>query len=270
MPTEAAAGPRVAAAARATIGAGSARVWSCAFGDAGEIWMSEEGLSDFRGFRTRTTQADAPAFDRFVETLEERYPWLRDDDDDADGPPPVTVYAGTASFFGSDGRWTRIADGEASARCRVHSDPAWILDALSQAEISEFTLGVTEPVRGEPCERYGFAVNLERRHLALQVPPHPWSRPPRLHGDAWIDGEGRLRRATWINAYVLRPRWPLNPSATSGWRTVEFWDLSAPAAIDVPTLERRRRGSWILDLARLYWHFRSLRRAHATAATGRR
>jgi hypothetical protein len=251
----------VAAAARATLGAGSARVWACSFSDTGEVWMSSEGLSDFAAYRTRTTSTSGPALEAIVSTLEERFPWLRDDDE-ADESPQEMVYAGLASFFGSGDAWTVIGDGDSAVRERSHTDPAWILDALSQARISAFPRDASEPVRGEPCERYGFTVDL--RDAPVQLPPHPWSGPPRLHGDAWIDGEGRLRRATWLNAYRLRPRWPLNPSPTSGWMTVEFWDLGLPVTIEVPEVERRR-SFLILDLISLHRHFHRLRRAHRAA-----
>jgi hypothetical protein len=169
------------------------------------------------------------------------------------------VYAGTTSFFGAGDNWTRMTDGEPSARGRVHTDPAWILDVLSEAEVSGFRRDVSEPVRGEACERYGFAVRLE--HAPVQLPPHPWSGPPRLFGDAWVDGAGRLRRATWTTAFALRPRWPLNPPATSGWRSVEFWDLGVPVAIEIPESERARRAAWPLDLGKFLWELRRRRRA---------
>src|SRR5262249_28264645 len=152
--------------------------------------------------------------------------------DERDGSPMCKVHAGTASFLGTGDHWTRMADGDPTARKRRHTDPAWILDVLSEAEVTGFSRDVTDPVRGERCERYGIAVSFG--DAALDLPPHPWSGQPRLHGDAWIDGAGRLRRATWTVAFALRPRWPLNPAPTSGWRTVEFWDLGSPVTIQVP------------------------------------
>ena len=80
--------------------------------------------------------------------------------------------------------------------------------------------------------------------------------------DAWIDSDGRLRRATWAAAYARRPRWPLNPPATSSWRSVEFWDLGVPVAIEIPEFERPRRGAWIVDLAAFSWELRRRRNAY--------
>lgn len=248
--------PAIEAAARATLGAGSARVWACWFGDSGEVSTSEEGVSDFVGYRTRTTTTPGPMVVRWATELEERFPWLHDEED---GSPACKVYAGPVSFMGSGDNWTRMKQGEPSVRRRGHTDPAWILDVLSQAEVSGFRREVTDEVRGEPCECYAFAAGFG--HAALELPPHPWSGPPRLFGDLWIDSDGRLRRATWTTAFALRPRWPLNPPPTSGWRSVEFWDLNVPVAIAVPELERERRGAWILDLARFYWELRRRRRA---------
>jgi hypothetical protein len=249
----------IEAAARATLDAGSARVWACWYSDSGEVSSSEEGVSDFAAHRTRTATTPGPGLVRWATAMDERFPWLGGDDEE-DGSPACKVYAGTTSFFGAGDNWIRMTDGEPSARGRVHTDPAWILDVLSEAEVSGFRRDVSEPVRGEACERYGFAVRLE--HAPVRLPPHPWSGPPRLFGDAWVDGAGRLRRATWTTAFALRPRWPLNPPATSGWRSVEFWDLGVPVVtIEIPESERARRAAWPLDLGKFLWELRRRRRA---------
>lgn len=253
------------AAARATLDAGSARVWRVWFGApraaAGEteVWSTEEGLSDFGACRTRTAQTAGTALVRLANATEERWPWLGDDSD-TDDSPRYRVYAGTASFFGAGSRWSQITVGDVGARRRMHTDPAWILDALSQVQVRGVRRGQTDAVRGQPCERYGFEVDLKRAHDALQLPPYRGTRPPRLIGDAWIDAQGRLRRATWVRVNARRPRSPLKPPATSTWQTVEFWDLGVAPAIEVPTVAPSRRSWWLLDLLTLWWRFRRLSR----------
>jgi hypothetical protein len=109
----------VAAAARRTLGAGSARV-SRAFGREGAAPTVHEGVADIAGRRA------------------------------ALGPPgedPVAVFAdGRLRLRGADGVWT------AYGRRRGEGDPLAILDALTRATSQPVT-GGEEDVRGVPCER---------------------------------------------------------------------------------------------------------------------
>jgi hypothetical protein len=216
---------------------------------------------DFAAQRTRTKQFLGPALERLVRATEERWPWLQDGSE-PDRGASVMVYAGTASYFASGDRWTPVADGTPEARQRTPADPAWIVEALCRAQVMSSPNGESGEVRGEPCERHRFEVQLARRRDALQLPPHRGSTPPRLVGEAWLDAHGRLRRVTWRRkTYSRRPRWPGEPSRTTG--SVELWDFGVVATIAVPQLPRRLPGAGIVDIASVWRQLSRQRREYA-------
>jgi hypothetical protein len=136
----------------------------------------------------------------------------------------------------------------------------WILEALCRAQVTSALSDRIDDVRGELWQRHEFEVHLARRHAGLQLPPYLGSLPPRLVGDAWIDGRGRLRRVTWRRkTYVRRPRWPAQPSTITGSQVVELWDFGAPVSISIPDLPHRLPGAGIVDIVRT-WRQLSRRR----------
>jgi hypothetical protein len=174
------------------------------------------------------------------------------------------VYAGTASYFGSGDRWTPVADGNPDARQRTPADPAWIVEVLCRAQVMSTPNDETGDVRGEPCERHRFEVQLAHPRDALQLPPHRGSTPPQLVGEAWLDAHGRLRRVTWRRkTYSRRPRWPREASRTTGSETVELWDFGVVATIAVPQLPRRFPGAGIVDIASVWSQLSRQRRQYA-------
>jgi hypothetical protein len=74
------------------------------------------------------------------------------------------------------------------------------------------------------------------------LPPHGTIARPTLRGDVWIDGEGLVRRATWIQP--LRGRRRLRPKQTNPklWRSTELWDFGLPVTIGVPEAESSAAG----------------------------
>jgi hypothetical protein len=216
----------VAGAARRTLGSGSARVWECRFSDPlpppeRSFTRFAEGVADLTTVRVQMRPTTPAVFDHLAQLLLERFPWLDDDDDDGNGDvEALTIYAGTAAFFGSGDHWMPLAlqEGDPTAHTRRHDDPLWILEALSSVEEAEPRSGEREVVRGDPCRRLQFRIDAER-----------------IRGDVWIDDEQRIRRVTWRRAYMRRPRSPLKVPAFTSWRTVELWDFGIDVDIEIPT-----------------------------------
>lgn len=105
----------IAAAARTTRAAGSARVHARVFTDPPlpperDVSSARDGVTDLTRWRTRVVERE---IGRWWETLEERivrrWPWLEDAEDEDDDDEPLTmdmVYIGTKGFFGTDeGGW---------------------------------------------------------------------------------------------------------------------------------------------------------------------
>lgn len=204
-------------------------------------WV-EEGVTDFRHLRSaiRTIEI-ASALDALADGLVARFPWLDSDERD-DEVPRRAVYAGAAHFFGAGDAWTVVSRGDVDGR-RGHTDPAWILDVLALAETAD-ARAANEPVRGQPCRRYGFAVDLGRHAARVDAPPYAGSRPPFIAGEAWLDAGGRIRRVTWQKVMLLRPRDPRRPKgSTIMWETTELWDFGLAVDIAVPSAVRTRRGA---------------------------
>jgi hypothetical protein len=236
---------QVAAAARATRAAGSARVHARVFTDpplppARDVSSAREGVTDLARWRTRVVERD---IGRWWETLEERivgrWPWLEDVADDEDDDEPLTmgmIYIGTKGFFGTDeGGWRASDQGDVDAPGRHTADPVWIMEVLGQVD-GAHARGSDE-VAAAPCMRLGFGIDLRghRERLGLT-----WRRAvayPLLAGDVWIDVAGRIRRATWTTFPVRRPRAPWRDlRVVDGvWHTTELSDFGLEVDIEPPT-----------------------------------
>ncbi len=230
----------VAAAARHTLALGSARVWACRFSEPSRppersTTRVAEGVADLANVRARMRETSAPVWDYIADRIIERFPWLDDDEPDDGDFDPVIVYAGTAAFLGNGDRWIEMAGGAkgdpGAGRRRPH-DPLWILEALTIAD--EGVPRCEEPVRGDPCRRLEFRVDLrtggddlEGRHL----PAHS----ERVAGDVWIDEHQRVRRVTWKRPFKYRPRSPFKLPQVTSWRSVQLWDFGIPVDIEIPT-----------------------------------
>jgi hypothetical protein len=232
----------VAGAARHTLASGSARVWQCTFAEPAppperSSTTYAEGVADLKSVRIRMCERWPPILDYWAERLTERFPWFDDgeDDDDVD-EERITVRAGTATWSRSGDRWIPWAEGAGNpyAGRRREGDPLWILEALTVVGDAAPRSDEPERVRGEPFSRVAFTIDLctagphfeEARLRALS---------DRISGDAWIDGENRVRRVTWKRPYRERPRSPFKLPAVTTWRTVELWDFGTPVDIELPT-----------------------------------
>jgi hypothetical protein len=176
-------------------------------------------VTEFARRRTRTTIEYAP-WPSVVDAVVERWPWLDDDE-----PPEAseTVYAGEASFyFAGDGPGSRIGAGDPDSPRRCHTDPTWILDVLVHA-------GREERLADDHLR---FRTDLADTGAAIVIPPHRGRRPPLIAGEVWLDGEGRIRRATWRS--VARRE----QGGSVQWSTTELWDFGIPVEIARPDAPR--------------------------------
>jgi hypothetical protein len=240
-------------AARRTIEAGSARVWTARFLDPplsdddprvsrliiAAMQTSAEGVADLTRRRARLATTLSPAIETLTERTVARWPWLDEDDDDDEEEEPEfdTVFIGGHRYFGGGDRWILMGDGE-SALTPQH--PTWIVEALAGATGAR-RVG-SEEVRGGACERYALdPVDLRATaaSAAIALPPHGSIARPTLRGEVWIDGDGLVRRVTWIQPMRGRPR--LQPKQTNPrmWSSTELWDFGLPVTIDVPEPEPR-------------------------------
>jgi hypothetical protein len=232
-------------AARRTIATGSARVATRTFFDPPvSNWllrameMATEGVTDLAE-RRAGIKTSAPGFARLTTRIVARWPWL-DLDGDTDDVEYDTVFIGGRCYVGDAGRWL-LMDGGGPAPTPQH--PTWILDALAGATGARAV--ATEDVRGAACERYALdPVDLRAASAngEIVLPPHGTIARPTLRGDVWIDGEGLVRRATWIQP--LRGRRRLRPKQTNPklWRSTELWDFGLPVTIGVPEAEPSAAG----------------------------
>jgi hypothetical protein len=232
----------VAAAARKTLASGSARVWECRFTDPAppserSFVRFAEGVADLANVRVHVRTSVPPVFTHLSDRLLERFPWLDDDPEAADGGEDddgFTIHAGTAGFLGSGDRWMPLGldAGDLSAGRRAVNDPLWILEALTAA--GDATPLSEDPVRGEPCRRLRFDVDLRSAPADLEG-RELRGQSDRVTGDVWIDTDDRIRRVTWRRPFMHRPRSPLKLPPFRAWRTVELWDFGIPVDIEIPT-----------------------------------
>jgi hypothetical protein len=237
MPTTA---ERVAAAARATLGAGSARMWECRFVEpAGPPERSStqysEGVADLANVRAEIRVREAPMWSYFADLILERFPWLDDGEDGDEELEPTMVYAGTAGFIGNEGTWMPLGlrTGDPHAGRRMPEDPLWILEALTIVADAAPRGAERVTVRDVACAPLRFEVDLRRAGGRIEV-IEARGRSPRLLGDVWIDEDERIRRVTWQRPIVQRPRSPLKQPRVIAWRTLELWDFGTPVHIEVP------------------------------------
>jgi len=118
----------IAAAARTTLAAGSARVRERVFSDPPrstpfDVDFVKEGVSDLARGRTRVEQSTT-AWQELWERLLQRFPWL-DEDQEGSSASMTFVYAGTRSYFGDPRRgWCLGGEGDERASCRMAHDRA--------------------------------------------------------------------------------------------------------------------------------------------------
>lgn len=233
----------VADAARTTLALGSVRVWERRFSDPPprpewDFTDVAEGVSDLTSVRTVMRSTIAPVWAHLAELIVKRFPWLDDGDeaDDDDDDEAVAVYAGTAAFLGHGDRWMALASdkGDIHAGSRGPTDPLWIVEALTVVDEASVREGQREIVRGAPCQRLGFMIDMRTKVGKPGSRPSP-RMSERLRGDVWIDGDDRVRRVTWRRPIKQRPRSPIKPPAFTMWRTVELWDFGVDARIEIPT-----------------------------------
>jgi hypothetical protein len=265
-------------AARRTLAAGTARVCVRRFFDPPQthplvavMEMTTDGVVDLTRRRARLEQLDHEGADALAERLLSRWPWLDDEEGEDDEEIPfVTVFIGGRRYSGYGLRWVLMDEGGPAV---PPENPIWILDALAGAGTAR-PLGVEE-VRGERCERYALErvdmrTAFETANGAIALPPHGKIERPTLRGDVWVDGEGRVRRVTWIQRPRGRPR--LRPSKTSPrlWQSTELWDFGLPVTIDVPDAvppaDEPPLLSTLWEIGTALWHMRTdYRRRHPEA-----
>jgi hypothetical protein len=232
----------VAGVARHTLASGSARVWQCTFAEPAppperSSTTYAEGVADLANVRVRMRERCPPVWAYFAERIAERFPWLDDDEEDDDGDvEAIKVCAGTSAWWGTDDHWIAMGGGVGNpfARRRGPEDPLWILEALTIAGEAAPRSEQPELVRGEPCARVPFEIDLRTGGTQLDE-ARMRALSDRLRGDVWIDGENRVRRATWKRPYRGRPRSPFKLPPVTLWRTVELWDFGTPVRIELPT-----------------------------------
>jgi hypothetical protein len=213
-------------AARATLAAGTARVWQVRWIEGADAPQTqEEGETEFARCRTRTTIEHAPPppeWDRLAGSL----PWLFGEADD-DAPVELNrmLYAGTASWTLMPGREpSNICRGDVDAGRRGHTDPTWIVEVMGHA--SEEQRLAAGHVR--------FLTDLAQSGAPLELPPHRGRQPPRIVGEAWLDDAGRVARATWRRADRTREE---DGERRVRWTTTDLWDFGTPVEIPRPEPE---------------------------------
>jgi hypothetical protein len=226
----------VAAAAQRTLASESARVRQRTFVHQPNPALERmetvrEGVADLARRRTRVQQRGPSMIDDFARRLVARYPWLDDDEDGEEpGDPAPLLFAGTTSFMRMGDSWREIGDGDPYALWRRPNDPLWIVEALRYAE--ETVDRGTADVHGAECRRWEFRVDPAGRP-DLQAGRR--TRPLRVAGDAFIDEEGRIRRATWTTLRRGRPRSPgAGKPRPQFWDMTELWAFGIPVRIDLP------------------------------------
>jgi hypothetical protein len=235
----------IAAAARTTRAAGSARVHARVFTDpplppARDVSSARDGVTDLTRWRTRVVERE---IGRWWETLEERivrrWPWLEDAEDEDDEDEPLTmdmVYIGTKAFFGTDeGGWRGSDEGDVDAPGRHRADPVWIIEVLRQVD-GAHARGSDE-VAAAPCKRLGFGIDLRGHRERLGLTSRRAVAYPLLAGDVWIDAAGRIRRTTWTTFPIRRPRAPWRDLRDIDrlWRTTDLSDFGLEVDIEPPT-----------------------------------
>ena len=243
----------IAAAARATRAAGSARVHARVFTDPPrppdrDVSSVREGVTDVARWRTHVVQRKLNGWWKALEErIVGRWPWLEDvaDEDDDDEPLTMdTVYIGTKGFFSIDeGGWQAIDEGDVDAPGRQRGDPVWIVEVLGRVDDAQ-PRGLGE-VGGESCRRFGFGIDLRGHRERLGLASRRAVGDPHLAGDVWIDAAGRIRRATWTSSAARRPRapWRHVRDFDRPWHTTELSDFGLEVDIEPPTKPHPRLGS---------------------------
>jgi hypothetical protein len=132
--------------------------------------------------------------------------------------------------------WEGVADlatrrVELTPSERPHSpwidDPHWMVAALAGADESTSREG-EDFVGGFITTRYSFRADL--RQAKVELPPHGSVKRPTIGGEAWVDGDGLVRRVVWRQPFRRRPRLP-SPGAPEArlWHSVELWDFGVVA-----------------------------------------
>ena len=227
-------------AARRTLAAGSARVWTRNFLDppvshplVATFLMTAEGVADLTRRRVRLEIAESPEMEAALQRIASKWPWLavEDDDESTDEVQLATVVIAGRRYVGSGQHWTL---GEHGSQL---DNPAWILDALAGAGGAR-RVG-REHVRGTACERLALEpVDLRAAVRAsngsLELPSHGHLENPTLRGDIWVDGDGLVRRVVWSQPPRGRPRLRRGEAPHSLWHSAELWDFGLPVSIEVP------------------------------------
>jgi hypothetical protein len=241
----------IAAAARRTLAAGSARVHVRAFNHpprpvARDLGFVQEGMTDLVRRRTRVEHRfSGRGWDASVERFVEHFPWF---DEDGGSASMTMLYAGTESFFRVDcgGGWRSPCDGDVAAPRRHTADPVWIVEVLCQVDGAEQR--AAGEACGESCRRFGFGIDLRGHRERVEVPPRGVLRGPHLAGDVWIDAAGRIRRVTRTSFAARRPRLPWR--GAGAWYTTERSDFGVDADIELPAVVDRDRTAWPAVLSR--------------------
>jgi hypothetical protein len=266
----------VRAAARRTLGSGSARVWhtgrSVPAPPHGHTLMPvTEGVADLARRCLRVSVEPGPGWDHLVDALLERFPWLDDDEreDDGEEPERFSVYAGTARFFGHDGNWFQSTEGDPAAARRSPNDPLWIVEALAVVDGVGRPRADRELVRGASCRRAAFIVDPLTHTTELELPdPHPLlgrltdaaaGLSQRLTGEVWISDEERIHRVSWTRIVARRPRWPFKAPQHRLWLATELWDFSVAVDIEIPSPQPEEKVKIGDVLAGIGWLWRRKR-----------
>jgi hypothetical protein len=236
----------IAAAARTTRAAGSARIHARVFTDPPrppdrDISSARDGVTDLERRRTRVVQREIGRWwDALEERIVGRWPWLEDVGEDPEGDAPLTMgmaYIGTKGFFGTDeGGWRASDEGDVDAPGRHRADPVWIVEVLDQVD-GAHKRGSHE-VEGDLCTRLAFGIDLRGHRERLGLMSRRAVGDPLLAGDVWVDAAGRIRRATWTTLPVRRPRAPWRDLAAVDavvWHTTELSDFGLEVDIEPPT-----------------------------------
>jgi hypothetical protein len=217
----------VAAAARTTLAAGTARISHGLSLEPphrrfGRFATAQEGVTDLARRRTRTDREAPEMLQAWARRLTARWPWLGEEDEDERAARTTTVYWGRACLVDlGAGRWMAADNGHGAL------DPLGIVDALAYAEAVDARGDAT--LRGVACRRWSFRAD-----------PPTGVEPSGVAGEAWIDHDGRLRRVTWT---YRSPRRPRGAGRHRLWTTTELWDFGIPVEIAPPPVVVPDRGT---------------------------
>lgn len=142
---------------------------------------------------------------------------------------PELQWEGVADLAGHR---ARLTPAERPHRAWI-DDPNWVLDALAGIDGDPVHEG-EDFVGGFISARYSFRADLKKAQDAapgpFDLPPHGSVKRPTIRGEAWVDGDGFVRRVVWRQPFRRRPRLPSAAAPEARlWHGLELWDFGVAA-----------------------------------------